>query len=367
MVVGEGDDAQRAALALERAGYPVIRVPHAMRDGDGTGLGPCIESVQGHVGQFLVALDGGDERQVAVGAIVLALGNRRVATDVVAPKGCQVPVLMPLAWAARVRDDLRSEYRVAWARRRVLVLLDYPSDTPKETAAETLCAVRDVVALAHPEIYVYYRNLQVDTNQLERLTRETREAGVVYCRYDQLELAFDEGEVTVTFEEGQRTGDFLVVPAAIAPPASAADLAARLGIRLGEDGLLQDVNMRYVGAGKTVRRGIYVAGRCHLDADAETHAADIRRLVGEVDALLAREAVPLPEEYAEVASDECIRCLTCIRICPHQAAELRAWDDVTAAYVVPEACWGCGMCVANCPVRAITLVKADQLVEQEAV
>jgi len=75
----------------------------------------------------------------------------------------------------------------------------------------------------------------------------------------------------------------------------------------------------------------------------------------------------LPEEYAEVASDECIRCLTCIRTCPHQAVELRATEDVVAAYVVPEACWGCGMCVANCPVRAISLIEAEQPVEQEAV
>jgi len=367
MVVGEGDDAQRAALALEQAGYPVVRVLHAMRDGDGTGPGPCIESVQGHVGQFLVALDGSDERQVGVGAIVLALGNRRVATNVVTPKGCQVPVMTPLAWAARVRDDLLTEYRVAWARRRVIVLLDYPDDTPQETSAEALCAVSDVVAWAHPQVYVFYRNLQVDTHHLERLTRETREMGVVYCRYDQLELVFDDSALTVTFEEGQRIGDLLVVPKAIAPPASAADLAARLGIRLGEDGWLQDVNMRYVGAGQTVRRGIYVVGRCYLDADAETQAEDVRRLVGEVDALLAREVVPLPAEYAEVESVECIRCLTCIRTCPHQAVELRAWEDVTAAYVVPEACWGCGMCVANCPVRAITLMQAERLMEQEAV
>ncbi|MGC9358972.1 MAG: 4Fe-4S binding protein [Anaerolineae bacterium] len=93
----------------------------------------------------------------------------------------------------------------------------------------------------------------------------------------------------------------------------------------------------------------------------------MQRLLGEIDELLGRESLPMPDEYAEVSSKECVRCLTCIRTCPHQAVELRSTEDVTAAYVVPEACWGCGMCVANCPVRAISLIEAEHLVKQEVV
>ena len=367
MVVGQGEDAQRAAALAEAAGCAVVRVPHTGANGDGGASGARIAGVDGYVGGFSVRLAGADEAPVGVGAIVMALGNRRMPAGVDVPKGSHVPVMTPMAWAEKVRRDLREEYRVAWARRRVVVLLDHPSDTPKETAAETLRAVQDVIALAHPGIYAYYRNLQVDTHQLERLTRETREAGVVYCRYDQVELAFGEDGVTVTTEESQRLGDLLVVPEAIHPPVYAGDLAARTGIRVGGDGFLQDVNMRHVGAGETVRRGIYVAGRCHLDADAETQAADVDRVMAKVLALMAGGVARLPDEFAQVASEECIRCLTCIRTCPHGAIELRTSEEVTAAHVVPEACWGCGMCVANCPVRAITLVPAAELVEQEAV
>jgi heterodisulfide reductase subunit A len=367
MVVGQGEDALRAVALAEAAGCAVVRVPHAGANGDGGASGAHIAGVDGYVGGFSVRLAGADETRVGVGAIVVALGNRRMPAGVAGPKGSHVPEMTPMAWAEKVRRDLREEYRVAWARRRVVVLLDHPSDTPKETAAEALRAVQDVIGLAHPEIYVYYRNLQVDTHQLERLTRETREAGVVYCRYDQIELAFGEDGVTVTTEESQRLGDLLVVPEAIESPAVTGDLAARTGIRVGDDGFLQDVNMRHVGAGETVRRGIYVAGRCHLDADAETQAADVDRVMAKVLALMAGGVARLPDEFAQVASEECIRCLTCIRTCPHGAIELRTSEEVTAAHVVPEACWGCGMCVANCPVRAITLVPAAELVEQEAV
>jgi len=368
MVVGEGEDARGAASALMDAGYPVVTVAHPVANGDSLARpGSRIASVQGYVGRFLVRLDGPDMAEVEVGAIALALGNQRAVVDVGQPEGSLLPVLTPLGWAARVREDLRTEYRVAWAQRRVILLLDYPENTSKETAAEALRVTQDVVGLARPEVCVYYRDLQVDTHNLERLTRSTRELGVVYCRYHKLELAFEDDQVVLTSEEGRRVGDVLVVPERIAPPAAARELAEKLGIRLGEDGLLQDVNMRYVSGTHTVRRGIYVVGRCHLDADSETQAADLQRLVNGIDTVLGREVMALPEEYAEVASDECIRCLTCIRTCPHQAVELRATEDVVAAYVVPEACWGCGMCVANCPVRAISLIEAEQPVEQEAV
>jgi Pyruvate/2-oxoacid:ferredoxin oxidoreductase delta subunit len=367
MVIGAGADAQRAVALIEAAGHEVVSVPHAGANGDERPSGAYVLGAEGQIGGFSIRLADSSDPHVSVGAIVVALGNRRVRPSLSLPKGSQLPVMTPAAWADKVRRDLREAYRVAWARKRVVVLLDHPADTPRETATEALRAVKNVVGWAHPEIYVYYRDLQVDTHQLERLTRETREAGVVYCRYDQIELDVSENGVTVAVEEGQRWGDLLVVPEIIEPPASATDLATRLGIRVGEDGFLQDVNMRHVGAGQTVRRGIYVAGRCHLDADAETQAADVERVVGRVVALLDGGTVPLPEQYAEVTSEECIRCLTCIRTCPHQAVELRSTETVTAAYVVPAACWGCGMCVANCPVRAIALVPAVELAPQEAV
>ncbi len=51
----------------------------------------------------------------------------------------------------------------------------------------------------------------------------------------------------------------------------------------------------------------------------------------------------------------CIRCLTCVRTCPHAAIEIVTRHDRTAAHVVELACRGCGACVGNCPVQAISL------------
>jgi len=47
---------------------------------------------------------------------------------------------------------------------------------------------------------------------------------------------------------------------------------------------------------------------------------------------------------------KCAKCLTCYRICPHGAIIL---NEKKRPQIVPEACFSCHLCVANCPAYAI--------------
>ncbi|TFG10189.1 4Fe-4S dicluster domain-containing protein [Candidatus Thorarchaeota archaeon] len=60
--------------------------------------------------------------------------------------------------------------------------------------------------------------------------------------------------------------------------------------------------------------------------------------------------------YAEVNSDLCTACGTCINLCQMEA--LRIEED--AAVIDLDRCIGCGVCVANCPSDALTLQKHDE-------
>lgn len=53
-------------------------------------------------------------------------------------------------------------------------------------------------------------------------------------------------------------------------------------------------------------------------------------------------------------SPACIRCGTCVKVCPMRIFTLNASED-KARYSHPAACIGCGHCGANCPVNAITI------------
>jgi coenzyme F420-reducing hydrogenase delta subunit/Pyruvate/2-oxoacid:ferredoxin oxidoreductase delta subunit len=56
----------------------------------------------------------------------------------------------------------------------------------------------------------------------------------------------------------------------------------------------------------------------------------------------------VPEDRAEIDKGQCIRCLTCYRLCPYRAITLN-----TRVVVEPGACERCGICAAQCPRGAI--------------
>ncbi len=64
---------------------------------------------------------------------------------------------------------------------------------------------------------------------------------------------------------------------------------------------------------------------------------------------------------AEVIPGRCVKCLTCVRVCPFDAPYM---DDI--AHIDPRRCQACGICVTECPARAITLGNREiDRVEQE--
>ena len=339
-VPGEDEEPQDAAEAAYHEGWDLVRL-------------------DGHVGAFRATLaDGlGGEQAVSASAVVVAVGNRRTLSW---ERMGISPARAGVLTVPQARDLLASprETGPAFPHRQqtILVGLDLGGETPKETATEALHLARDIRARWHSEVLVLYRDLQVDTAHLEALTRAMRDEGIVFCRYDEHTLAAGVDGVTFQYVEGALRGDLLIVPEDVAPREDTQALADLLRLRVGEDGWLQEVNIRQHRPGLSERKGIYYAGRCHLDADLATIREDAVRAAGDVEALLGAGYLAPEAIRAEVESERCARCLTCERTCPHGAVEVVTRGGVTAAYVEPLACWGCGACVANCPVQAIALL-----------
>jgi heterodisulfide reductase subunit A-like polyferredoxin len=60
--------------------------------------------------------------------------------------------------------------------------------------------------------------------------------------------------------------------------------------------------------------------------------------------------------------EKCVACLTCVRICPYNLPQIKAEFDgvggiTGAAYIEPAQCHGCGICVSECPAKAIQLIR----------
>ncbi|MBM3118671.1 MAG: FAD-dependent oxidoreductase [Chloroflexi bacterium] len=65
-----------------------------------------------------------------------------------------------------------------------------------------------------------------------------------------------------------------------------------------------------------------------------------------------------------ISQDKCATCLSCLRVCPYHVPQL----DASGAIQIPvEQCLACGICVAECPAKAIVLRKPydrRQIVEE---
>lgn len=313
--------------------------------------------LEGHVGSFVGKFRrDGRTFSVSAAALVAATGNerfypaKRYRLDL-SDRVMTVPQVQRQLDAPRAAEAV-SPYR----DERVVVMLDLGGESSKETAAEALRLAMRLHKEQHSEVYVFYQNLKVDTYNLERLTRDMRDQGIVFCRYADPGITVGEQGIDLSYIEGTLSVDRLVLPQAVRPRGDTVALAALLNVRVGADGYFQDVNIHQYRPGLSSRNGIFFAGRCHMDADLPEIQADAVVAASNVDALLGAGYLEPEAILAHVDSHKCIRCLTCVRTCPHAAVEIATYDGAVAARVAELACRGCGACVANCPVRAIELV-----------
>ena len=92
--------------------------------------------------------------------------------------------------------------------------------------------------------------------------------------------------------------------------------------------------------------GIFFLGEGHDEIDDENFLAEIQEVEFYLDGMKKGILPVSAGEPAKIDHHRCSRCLTCFRVCPHCSVELQ---DFIKPYIHPDACMGCGKCVAACP------------------
>jgi len=223
------------------------------------------------------------------------------------------------------------------------------------TALETKAALQG-------NVYILTRNLKVADNGLEALYRDTKDAGVTYLKFTDNTPVFEQsesGNVTIAFEDGYTresfflTPDLLVVDETIQPASYLSVLADILNLHTDLNGFIQRGNVHRVGV-LTNRRGIFAAGPSRGAGPLPMQLTD----ADDVSLTIAQDhhAGDQPAaSVAEISLRRCVRCLTCLRLCPYGAIQLNTRVDI-----MPTACEGCGLCRAECPQQAIFLDPFEQ-------
>ncbi|MFH1982162.1 MAG: hydrogenase iron-sulfur subunit [Pseudomonadota bacterium] len=333
IVTTPGDDAEIGASG------PLVTTLPPMR----------VKQVCGGPGEFQVRLDGGEgQYSAAVKQIAVATGHMRTPCfgSYHLTPGAAVRSLTE----ALAPDGARVEGAVAF-------LVGLTIDSNPVITREVMSAAMALHTDKRGTAYILTKNLKVADDGLEALYRETKTAGVTYIKFTRTEPEItqdDAGRVTIVFEDEttresfRLTPDLVIVDEKIGPSPALPELADRFKLHKDSAGFIQKENVHRSGV-LTNRRGVLAVGPARgvlppiaQLADADDAALTIDRFIGGCD------DPRLPA--AEINPGQCIKCLTCYRLCPYGAIHLN-----TKPAILPAACESCGLCVAECPKEAISL------------
>jgi heterodisulfide reductase subunit A2 len=327
-------------------------------------LETTVKEMNGFAGSFLTTLDrGGKRSEVAHGVAILATGAK---------------TYLPSEYGYGNNDNIYTWDELsarllhtpdAFTKADCAVFIQcVGSREPVRPHCSNLCctfAVRTAVDLKakNPDmdIYVLYREMRT-FGEREILYREAREKGVIFIRYDLdqkpvVEPLGDDGRLKVTVHDpilGQYiaiNADFISLQTAIIPEGNDG-LSDLFHVELDPDGFFAESPQKLQPM-ETSRPGVYMAGLGHYPKDTGGSITQARGAAARAMEILKRDNVETGGLIAEVRTEKCAVCCTCVRTCPFQIPVID--HDSGAAYIDPALCRGCGMCVAECPGKAIVM------------
>ena len=395
LVVGGGVAGLESALSLAREGFPVTLVEkenvlgghgrHVRATWDGLDArkyledlisavearnditvmtGTTVKSNRGFAGRFVTTLSTADgDREITHGVAILAPGG-----DPLKPGeylyGANKNVYLWSELSARMMEDPKAFEAAGTA----VFIQCVGSREPSCAHCSNFCcsfAVRTAIDLkqGNPDmnIYILYREMRT-FGERENLYREAREKGIIFIRYDLdakpvVEPAENTDRLNVTVFDPILDGkirieaDFISLQSAIRGTNNP-ELARIFRLNLDENGFLSESpeKMKPVD---TSTEGIYMAGLAAYPKDTAESIAQARAAAARALEVLAQDTVEAGGAVAEVMPEKCAVCCTCVRTCPFGVPYID--HETGAAFIDPGLCRGCGMCVAECPGKAIVM------------
>ena len=262
----------------------------------------------------------------------------------------------------------------------VIFLLDAVNEDMKIDSINILKQAIILCRRFNCQVSVLCRELKVSFAGGERLYRKAREEGALFFKYDILpEFFTEDGRICVALpDDASRNkeaperinikSDVIVLPETCLPGAETDKLCRILRTPLGKGGYFMDDNPQFLRV-RSNRRGIFLVGACRFPQELTETQREAEAAAQEIIALLLPGVYRYGPLVAEVDARKCALCYTCPRLCPHSAIDIekyakrnvyQTFDNGAenmgyAARVEPSACYGCGICVAECPARAIIL------------
>jgi len=395
LVVGAGVAGLESALAIAREGYAVTVVEkekeigghgrHVRTTWQGydaqaflKGLMAAVQKEKnitlmtetrvrenrGVAGNFVTTLDQkGKTLEVSHGVTLLASGG-----DPTRPKGYLLGEHPKVyVWSDLERKRLEDPASIEKAQNAVFIQC-VGSREPGCPHCSNICctfSVRAAVDLKaknpNMNIYILYRDIRT-IGERENLYREARSRGVIFIRYTAdnrpvVEPGADGDSLRVVVYDQvlQKSialqADFVSLQTAIVGTNNT-ELADIFRVNLDPNGFFAESPEKMKPVDATAK-GVYVAGLAGYPKDTMESIAQAKAASARALEILAQNTIQVGGLVAEVLPEKCAVCCTCVRTCPFHVPVID--HDRGAAFIDPGLCRGCGMCVAECPGKAIIM------------
>jgi len=316
-----------------------------------------IARVQGEAGNFAVRIrKEGKEFSRSFGAIIFATGYR---TEIL-PQDFELKPGGNIISQQKLAQILRAPEKLERRPETIGFVLDVSDENSRLPTLSTLNNALAVKKELGSEVYVFCKNLKVDSEGMEKLYREARSRGVVFLKFEEKPRIYGgNGRVKVEArdvllgEEVTLFCDFLVAEEKALPPEGTKTLSSMLDIETDSQGFYQNENVHLYPV-TSGRKGMFFVGGCRGNLDLDRVLTDIPSAAMSVHELLSLGKAMVEVEKVKADTQKCRACLTCIRGCPHKAIRLARMDtEKWLAKIYDLACDGCGICAAICPAKAI--------------
>ncbi len=209
------------------------------------------------------------------------------------------------------------------------------------------------------QVYILYRDMRM-YGFMEDYYTEARKQGVIFIRFQKdnppVATASDKGIlVTVKDHVLQRDieirSDLLTLSAGVFP-ANSEEIGSKMKLNRNPEGFFLEahVKLRPVDMGSD---GVFLCGTAHGPKLVSETIIQANAAASRAVTFLSKDKIKLSAIKAQVDTDHCVKCLTCVRSCPFEVP----YFDVEKGEVVidPALCQGCGVCACVCPRQTIRL------------
>ena len=206
------------------------------------------------------------------------------------------------------------------------------------------------------DVTIYYIDIRACGEGYEEFYIRAQKLGINFVRSrvsgiqegedGRLSLLFED---TLTGEIKRAKHDLAVLSVGLEPDSNAEVLGNLLGLSRRPDRFFEIAHpkMRPVEAHID---GVFIAGCASGPKEIPISIAQGSAAAAKAMKLLHRGVLELEPTSAYVDPEKCIECKLCVDICPKKAISAKS-----PAYVDEAACKGCGSCAAACPVDAIDM------------